>query len=130
MKTVIVQIGNSDDKLGQKEWAAFCAAAEWVIPGQIHFSGSSPGNANWQNHCWVSQVTDSKLPELRNGLAVLCRRYKQDSIALTVGDTEFVPAGPEIDKSEIATCASCGRPMYRSQIGFVHDDTGLNHCSS
>jgi len=92
MKTAIIQIGNSDDKLTQKEWSEFCSELHHSISGnQIHFHGFSSGHESWQNGCWVFSTTEIAIEALRKHvLPSLCKEFKQDSIALTIGDTEFI----------------------------------------
>lgn len=93
MKTITIQIGNSDDKLTQKEWARFtynvkeavaCAASE------IHYSGASPGDCAWQNYCIVFSVHPEREESLREELKNQREAHKQDSLAWTEGETEFI----------------------------------------
>lgn len=89
---VTVQIGNSDDKLRQSRWAMFImdtlnAVADF---GGLHFSGGSRPEAHWQNYCFVVVGLEAKLPKLKNDLRGLAAAYNQDSIAIIVGQTEFV----------------------------------------
>ena len=91
--TAVIQIGNTDDKLSQGEWSRFCDSMGDLVNAlcsEIHYMGGSPANAPWQNACWVIAVPSDALDDLRRNLASIARRYQQDSIALTVGDTEFV----------------------------------------
>ena len=90
--TAVIQIGNSDDKLSQFEWSEFCADLGHIADGseEIHYMGGSPSNAPWQNACWVISISTAALPDLRANLAGMAKDYGQESIALTVGDTEFV----------------------------------------
>ena len=95
MATVTIQIGNSDNKLTQSEWSDFCSQVQLIVEEEkctIHFRGYSPGDAPWQNACWVIELFDSNLNILRAMLAGIAKRFKQDSIAFTVGETEFVEA--------------------------------------
>jgi hypothetical protein len=95
MDTAVITIGNSDDKLTQKEWSEFVSDVQdfimrWAVP--IHFHGLSVGSAPWQNACWVIDIhlLFDQADEIRNQLSFLASTYKQDSIALTIGSTEFV----------------------------------------
>lgn len=91
--TAVVQIGNSDDKLTQNRWAHFYAGTKSLVHDfatAVHFGGYSPGFSHWQNACWVFEVEQHLLPDLREHLAEHAFRYDQDSIALTLGPTEFV----------------------------------------
>lgn len=93
MTTITVQIGNSDDKLTQKEWSDFVAETGKALitrTGLIHFHSCSHGGAQWQNAAWVATISSSPLGYLRGDLAALAKKFRQDSIALTVGDTEFL----------------------------------------
>ncbi len=93
MTTAVIQIGNSDNKLTQKEWAEFVSDLTYLLhPFTCHFSGGANCAAPWQNYCWVIEM--QSLDGLRNDLAQLAKDYGQDSIALTIGDTEFVAASP------------------------------------
>jgi hypothetical protein len=93
----VITIGNSDDKLKQAEWSQFVSAVadlvmRWRMP--IHFHGSSVGSAPWQNACWVVDIKNldspDHLPALRYALAEIAKTWRQDSIALVLGDTELV----------------------------------------
>ena len=95
--TTIVQIGNSDNKLTQVEWAAFCQAVDKAVMSRtpnVYFHGFPHGGAPWQNACWVANIEDSPLLYLRADLRTIARQFRQDSIALTVGTTEFVTPTP------------------------------------
>lgn len=91
-RTVTVQIGNSDDKLTQVKWSWFILETLNAVAdfGAMHFSGGSEHRAQWQNFCLVAVGEAFKLPKLKEELQMICRKYGQDSIALTVGETEFI----------------------------------------
>lgn len=101
-KTIVIQIGNSDDGLSQRDWSLFVQElhAEFRSPAiDFHFFGFSPGAALWQNACLVFNVdaqalgyADFKayLNDLRYILSGLANKWDQDSIALLVGETEFI----------------------------------------
>lgn len=93
MITIVVQIGNSDNKLSQQSWAEFCTSISLVLQGRVketHFSGGSTFDAPWQNACWVAVVEKEKLSDIKHRLRISREGYCQDSIALTVGETEFI----------------------------------------
>lgn len=93
MKTVIIQIGNSDDKLTQKEWSQFHAKIDANIglyAMQIHFHGSAATWETWQNVCWVFVIKSEKAELLRERVKQIREAYKQDSVAWTEGETAFV----------------------------------------
>jgi hypothetical protein len=91
-------IGNSDDKLSQQQWSWFVSDVHDLIMRRlypIHFHALSVGSAPWQNACWVLDMNDrfgaiTEIEVLREALGELAQKYHQDSIALTLGDTEFV----------------------------------------
>jgi hypothetical protein len=93
-KTVVIQIGNSDDKLTQSEWAVFHYLVNNTIEDyaqEIHFVGHAAGNSPFQNACFVAVVeSDYKLKELKEELKRIRAKYKQDSVAWMEGTTEFV----------------------------------------
>lgn len=93
-KTYTIQIGNSDNKLNQKNWSEFVRLVTFKIcdhSSQIHFSAGSPSEAEWQNFCWVIDINDDEeLNWLKRDLTQLRMRFNQDSIALTAGITEFI----------------------------------------
>lgn len=91
--TAVVQIGNSDDKLTQEEWAKYVAEVDYVLSGlEMHFSGFSVPHARWQNAAWVFELPASllRINALRTKLSRLALTYRQDSIAFTTGNTEFL----------------------------------------
>ena len=92
--TAVIQIGNSDDKLPQAMWCQFMhRLREYLeIHTALHFSGASFPDSPWQNACFVCLIHKDSPDMLRKFLKDLCNEYQQDSIALTIGDTEFVGA--------------------------------------
>jgi len=92
MLTAVIQVGNTDDKLGQHDWALFCRRVHTVLRelGQIHFSGYSIPDAVWQNACFVVEIHAAELHQLREGLRRAAADFRQDSIALTTGETGFI----------------------------------------
>jgi hypothetical protein len=92
MATVVIQIGNSDDKLTQREWSDYWAAVETEVCdlAEKHFSGGSGTINPWQNYCWVLDMKDTDVPVLSNRLREVRERFRQDSVAMLVGDTQFI----------------------------------------
>lgn len=93
MKTVTIQIGNSDNKLSQKEWSSFVACVYDLLrlsAWEIHFAGTSNPTAPWQNACWVFDIDEEDFFGLKQELRSIAHQYNQDSIAWTVGETEFI----------------------------------------
>lgn len=93
MNTVVVQIGNSDDKLSQKQWSMFSREIVAAIKNYsqiMHFGGASDSFEQWQNACFVIDCTDEDIPYLRQSLTTVRKRYNQDSVAIMTGETEFI----------------------------------------
>lgn len=93
---VHIAIGNTDNKLSQEAWAAYCeevsdACQLWHLT--IHGSWFSLPNAPWQNACWALEVHPSARDSLRRDLVQIAARYWQDSIAWNESETEFLKAG-------------------------------------
>jgi hypothetical protein len=91
MNTIIVQIGNSDNKLTQREWANFVSAVDTIINNckQIHFRGGSPFDSSVQNACWVFTY-EGNIVDLKSRLTVIREAMRQDAVAITFGVTEFI----------------------------------------
>ena len=93
MLTIAIQIGNSDDKLTQREWSAFVSLVDSCIKEHsqaIHFSGAAWGCAPWQNAAWVCEVLRSHIPSLKAHVKRARQQYRQDSVAWLEGSTEFI----------------------------------------
>ena len=93
MNTVTIQIGNSDDKLTQGEWNKYVRDVQKAIESYSydqHFFGGSPNWFPWQNVAWCIVVPDSELDYLKQAIRDIREYYKQDSVAFTVGETEFI----------------------------------------
>ena len=92
--TITIQIGNSDDKLTQREWADFISTVTQKIgviwPTQIHFSGGSNINSPYQNYCWVLVIDSNVLGEIEKNLTLIRKHFRQDSVAITIGETKFI----------------------------------------
>lgn len=92
--TIVVQIGNTDDKLSQKEWSEFIDRMEFAIRRSsetVHFCGGPDTGMPWQNYCWIFTLWSSfSIRRLEEDLTEIRKRYKQDSIAVIVGKTEFI----------------------------------------
>jgi hypothetical protein len=92
-KTIYVSIGNSDNKLTQREWSGFvCKVAKAVRRHAeiVHGEWASLPFAEWQNAAWCFEVFGGS--GLRVQLSYLASEYRQDSIAWAeVPRTEFIP---------------------------------------
>lgn len=93
MKTIIIQIGNSDDKRTQKQWHEFHQAVHGAVmlwSSAVHFAGTADGHAPWQNACWVVECAPGNAVDLKRDLAAIGREFELDSIAWTEGETAFI----------------------------------------
>lgn len=91
--TVTIQIGNSDDALSQKRWNNFFQrmhASILIHAEQIHFSGGPPTVTEWQNYCWVIEISPVVVPELLSEIRHIRAEFNQQSVAVTKGETLFV----------------------------------------
>lgn len=92
MATTVIQIGNSDDKLTQAQWAHFIKRVDDAVrirASQIHFSGTSHSVAEWQNAAWIFEIDEISSLRLFDDMKVFCEMFNQDSIAWTEGKTIF-----------------------------------------
>jgi len=91
MITLVVQIGNSDNKLSQSDWSKFVKDVDGALSNyDIHFRGGSPFDCEWQNACWVVALHEDFCDNVRMYLLDIRERYNQDSIAVVFGDVEFI----------------------------------------
>jgi len=100
MTTITLQIGNSDEKLSQAEWHRYVEEVRELIEKfervegrarfAVHFFGAPPNWAPWQNAAWVFAAEPGLLPALREDLAGIRGRFRQESVAWTEGATEFL----------------------------------------
>lgn len=98
---VYISIGNSDDKLSQRDWALFYRRVALAVQeaaaaplGALHGQWVSEPASAFQNACWALQlpVDTGAIRELRERLARLAADFLQDSIAWAVApETEFIP---------------------------------------
>jgi hypothetical protein len=93
MTTAVIQIGNTDDKLTQREWSNYWGEVVTEIDdlaADHHFGGGSGTHQPWQNYCWVIEIEETNIPVLGNRLRAIREKYRQDSVAVLCGQTEFV----------------------------------------
>ena len=93
METVTIQIGNSDNKLGQKAWSKFIRETRAVVGkhcGQVHFDGGASFDSQWQNVCIVAEVQEIDKQPLCDALGDVRSKFFQDSTAVTFGQTKLV----------------------------------------
>lgn len=91
--TIVVQISNTDNKLSQSQWSEFVRALRKAIQDStqhVHFEGGSPWDAPTQNACWVADHRAETELQLFTQLTNIRKIYLQDSVAVTIGETEFI----------------------------------------
>ncbi|RTK96549.1 MAG: hypothetical protein EKK64_03705 [Neisseriaceae bacterium] len=91
--TVIVLIGNSDNKLTQKEWHYYASDVRtiiWIFEKETHFIGSTEPFSEYQSGCFVFVIEKEQLEELKNRLTLCKQRHNQNFIAMIVGNTQFI----------------------------------------
>lgn len=89
--TLVIQIGNTDNKLTQQEWSSYQLEVKETIKQWstcIHFDGNSDPEAAWQNKCWV--IETDRPATLKLHLTAIRKKYRQDSIALSLAETSFI----------------------------------------
>ncbi len=93
-KTIQIAIGNSDDRLTQREWHEFVGAVDLLVRrlgDPIHGSWTSPSRDPYQNAAWALSVpSDAARDELRVELARIAGVFRQDSVAWNESHTEFL----------------------------------------
>jgi hypothetical protein len=90
---VVIQIGNSDDKLPQKKWSEYVGIVHQIVQAsakEVHFFGGSPNWHSWQNVCLVIEMNEDDYTPLCSELLPIRKHFKQDSIAITRGETIFL----------------------------------------
>lgn len=93
VKTVTIQIGNSDDRLSQAEWSEFVHQVSEAVArhaARIHFAGFSPAAAKWQNAAFVIECDDSAALAIKSAVVGIRMLFKQFGVAWTEGSTLFV----------------------------------------
>jgi hypothetical protein len=93
VKTVTVQIDNSDNKLKQEEWALFIEQVNFAVnrlTAKVHFFGGSQFAARCQNVAWVAEIELGAIHELTAELKAIRTHFRQDSVAMTIGEASLV----------------------------------------
>lgn len=89
----VISIGNSDNKLGQKEWHHFVSIVDNYIrvsAAKIHFFGGSETYAPWQNVSWIGEIEPDDIYWLEHVLEDMKNVYRQDSIFVLYGEGKFI----------------------------------------
>lgn len=93
MNTVYVSIGNSYDKLTQRDWSSFYWHTNAVVREHaetVHGAWVSQSTSAWQNACWCIEIDDEAAGFLAAELSSLANVYHQDSIAWAEATTKFI----------------------------------------
>lgn len=108
VETVYVTIGNTDNKLTQQEWSQFCSDVFRCVQdasNYIVFHGFSLPSAPYQNAvvaftrmASVDGREEERERILRQRLSILASKFKQESIAWSVGQVEFLTPDPNAYK--------------------------------
>lgn len=93
--TVVIQIGNSDDKLSQHHYSCYIESVKACLRAyhcKTHFSGGSNPTESWQNYCWVAEIENDPMVigAFKEQLRRIRLSYKQNSVAILIGDVSFV----------------------------------------
>lgn len=92
--TIHVAIGNSDDRLPQREWSQYWEEVEsWVDSVAITKYGAwlSAPMSRYQNACWAFDLHHFVDPEMaRSRLSVIAKQYGQESVSWNESVTRFV----------------------------------------
>jgi hypothetical protein len=91
MKTITLQIGNTDNKLTQIEWSDFVGDIAIMLEkldAKIHFFGGPMNWEIWQNVAWVFEAQNDNM--IFQEVKRIRRKFGQDSAAWTEGDTIFI----------------------------------------
>lgn len=89
----VISIGNSDNKLSQKEWHAFVTTVKNYIDisaEKVHFFGGSETYAPWQNVAWLGEIDGDDVLWLEECLRETKKIYRQDSIFIMYGEGKFL----------------------------------------
>jgi len=93
--TVYVSIGNTDGKLTHAEWAEYWSFTNELLTevglttatfGVWHSLPATP----YVNACWAVQIPARQVDAVRLGLVGVARKFRQDSVAWAVAETEFL----------------------------------------
>jgi hypothetical protein len=89
---IVVSIGNSDDRLTQKEWNKFVEDVIDAVAraGKVHFFGGASTFAPWQNVAWIAEVKPKDMDSLTATIQHIRERYKQDSAFVMIGEGRFI----------------------------------------
>ena len=93
MKTMIICVGNSDNKLSQQGWYSFYSDINYIIeqyPHTLHFFGGPPTHLPYQNVLWMFEIREEYIEKLKKEVKEVRETFGQDSAFVMVSDGEFV----------------------------------------
>lgn len=93
MITIVVSIGNTDNKLTQAEWSEFVGGVNKVVSmfaKNVHFFGGSANWMPWQNVAWIFDCEDEKVFVLKESLTFWRMKYNQDSACYMESMAELI----------------------------------------
>jgi hypothetical protein len=91
--TITIQIGNSDDKLPQKHWAAFVEAIDREVKRRqlpLHFFGGSPFTSPNQRAAWIADCPVEQIDGFKDFLTQCRRFYRQDAVSWSQSNLERI----------------------------------------
>jgi hypothetical protein len=88
---IVVSIGNSDDRLTQKEWNKFVEEMIDLLAdsGKVHFFGGASTFAPWQNVAWIVELREAPIAVMAR-VSTIREKYKQDSAFVMVEEGQFI----------------------------------------
>lgn len=93
-KTIHVAIGNSDDKLSQRDWFNFYSRVDLIVVSfSSHIFGRwvSAATSPYQNACWALTVDNSwARDDFRLELGRAAAEYGQDAISWNESESEML----------------------------------------
>lgn len=98
--TIHIAIGNSDDKLTQRQWARYIDAVDDAIKQaavEVHGRWYSAPDVQWQNAAWAFVLREDMGGEFTKGwlkarLGDIAKQFGQETIAWNESVTEFIEA--------------------------------------
>lgn len=91
--TIHLGVGNSDNKLTQREWADFLSSLNDLVflytSNILGWWYSGPAEP-WQNACVAFTLNPLRRTDFRAELVTLRKQYQQDSVAWAESETEFI----------------------------------------
>lgn len=101
MLTVLIMIGNSDDKLAQHQWCSYWTAVHNLVleyADEVHGEWVSESMSPFQNAAWCAVFYEDMAAELKGRLRVIAHTYEQDSIAWAeIPEAQFlIPLPPSV----------------------------------